>query len=134
MSALSETDWAATFRLNAVRVAAATVVMAVVVLILVIAGAHPRGESPLGFIFMPVVFLTVGSGMYWLFRALGKIGIPIMDAVAGFMKLVIVIFVVIGDPLVWFVRRFYPALVPVERFGFVNFVPFILVQRAPADA
>jgi hypothetical protein len=133
MSTLTETHWMGTLHLNLVRVLSATVTLAILYLLGrltgILSGPGWAHLSILNVIVLPAGLLMVGLAGILVFRFAGSMGVPFMDACAGLMSLVMIVFVAVGDPLIWIVRKYYPAIVPVEQFGIINPHAVMMVQR-----
>lgn len=118
-------QWVETLWLNCLRAAAAGIVWCIVFSIL-----QPQDirhwlilpiALPLGY---PVILLPIGL----LAAFLSQRGLPWL----GIVTLLFTLEVFPGDPLVFILHKVYPRLVPVQRFGFVNFrlVLFVLCDVA----
>lgn len=133
MSVLNDTHWQATLHLNAVRVVSATITLMILFLLGkvfgVLSGPHWAGVSIVDVLTIPAALLVVGLAIIGVCRVAGKMGVPMIDAVAGIMSLVMIVFIAVGDPLIWVVRKYYPGLVPVQEFKFVNPNAVIMVNK-----
>ena len=133
MSTLTQTHWASTLHLNGVRIASATVTLVVLYLLGLLIGLvghdSAQGMSLLNVVLLPAALLIVGSAILLIFRLAGGLGVPYMDGCAGLMALVMTVFIAVGDPLIWVLRKFYPAIVPVEKFSFINPHAVVMVQK-----
>jgi hypothetical protein len=134
MSIFSETHWSSTFHLNAVRVLSATVTLVVLYLLGRVTGVVPAGHSPtlvaaLSLLVVPAGLLVFGMAAILTLKALASMGVPMMEGPAGLASLIVVLFIAIGDPLIWTLRKYYPAIVPVDEFRFVNPRALILVRK-----
>jgi hypothetical protein len=134
MGNLRDTHWIGTLHLNAVRVLSATATLILLYLIGRVTGIAGgpgwANVSILNVLTLPLALLIVGLSAIFLFRLAGSLGVPFMDSVAGLMALVMIVFIAVGDPLIWLVRKYYPAIVPVDQFGLLNPRAVIMVQRA----
>lgn len=133
MPILSDTQWGATLHLNVVRLISASITWGWVALIALAAGiihVMPGEATPvLGFMFAPAAMLFVGLTGILICKFIAAIGVPYVDLIGGMLSIVMVVFIVAGDPLIWGIRRFYPTIVPVERFNALNLQAVILVNK-----
>lgn len=133
MSALTETHWIETIHLNAVRVLSATVTLVVLYifgrLTGFLSGPGWANASILSVLIMPALLLMVGLAVIFVLRLAGSMGVPFMDGVAGLMSLMMIVFIAVGDPLIWIARKYYPPIVPVDQFGFINPHAVMMVQK-----
>lgn len=133
MSTLTETHWTGTLHLNVVRVISATVTLVVLYVLGrltgILSGPGWANVSLLNVVVLPATLLLIGLAIILVFRLADSMGVPFMDACAGLMSLMMIVFIAVGDPLIWFARKYYPTLVPVERFGFINPHAVMMVQR-----
>lgn len=128
MSALTDTYWFTTLHLNIARAVSATVTLVFLYLIGCLIGAFSVAEI-LGVFVIPLGLLCVGVAAILVFRAAGAVGVPFMKPIEGLLALMMIVFIAIGDPLLWLLRRWYPNIVPVHRFRILNFRAVILVQE-----
>lgn len=133
MSTLTNTHWIATLHLNGVRVLSATVTLVVLFLVGrltgILDGRQWANMSFVSILFTPAVLLVIGLAVILAFRLAGSMGVPMMEGPAGLMSLMMVVFIAIGDPLIWIVRKYYPAIVPAQSFNIINPQAVILVQK-----
>lgn len=133
MSILTDTHWVGTFHLNIVRVLSATVTLAVLYLLGrltgILSGPGWANVSLLDAFVMPAGLLIVGVLGILAFRLAGSMGVPFMLNVETLLALVMIVFIAVGDPLIWLVRKYYPAIVPVDRFNMINPRAIMLVQK-----
>jgi len=52
-----------------------------------------------------------------------------MEGPAGLISLVMIVFIAVRGHLIWIVRKYYPAIVPVQNFNIINPRAVILVQK-----
>lgn len=123
-------QWKPTAQLHLIRSVSAGLVWAVVLLLTV--GNANDGPPWWAMPFMLPVLYFVGTPFYLVIAkaaaAFGDMG----KAFAGFIILALAVGIVVGDPLVYLLAKQRPDLVPVERFGFVNFVAVMFVTPPPA--
>jgi hypothetical protein len=133
MGTLTGTHWIGTLHLNIVRVLSAAITLAVLFLIGrltgFLSGSQWANMSFVDILFMPAALLIVGLAVILVFRFAGSMGVPMMEGPAGLMSLLMVVFIAVGDPLIWIVRKYYPAIVPVQSFNIINPRAVILVQK-----
>ena len=110
----SEISWGSTLTLAIFRLLAASVVIGVPLSIM-------AGEA-LGLIMGPVV-LAMCVAAAFLGGILDKMGVPVIGITVlfGFVLL-------IGDPLLWFISKYKPGLLPVDNFGIFN-RPMVFVAK-----
>ncbi len=133
MSILTDTHWIETFYLNGVRVLSATITLVVLFLIGrltgVLSGSQWSNMPFVNILLMPAALLVIGLGVILAFRVAGSMGVPMMEGPAGLMSLIMIVFIAVGDPLIWIVRKYYPRIVPVRSFNIINPRAVILVQK-----
>lgn len=133
MSILTDTHWIETFHLNGVRVLSAAITLVVLLLVGrltgVLSGSQWSNMSFVNILFMPAALLVIGLGVILAFRLAGSMGVPMMEGPAGLMSLMMIVFIAVGDPLIWIVRKYYPRIVPVRSFNIINPRAVILVQK-----
>lgn len=134
MSGVTDTHWVSTLHLNVVRIVSATLTLVLLYILGrltgLLSGPGWANVSILDALVMPAALLVVGLGVIMVFRIAGSMGVPFMNGPAGLMSLVMIVFVAIGDPLIWIVRKYYPTIVPVGKFNFINPHAVMLVQRS----
>lgn len=117
-------QWQPTLQLHLVRSFSAGVVWAVVMLL------NGSGAEALGAPFLFPLMYFIGMPIY-LGLAKGAAAIMGPDgwgpAIVGFTTLIFAIGIVVGDPVVYFLDKKWPQLVPVETFKVVNFVVVLFV-------
>jgi len=120
--------WRATILHNLLRSLCAGIVWGTLMLVLLLGGADPAGAPPLGVVlFYPVVwplgylFVFLPAGL--VSGLLSRLGVPF----AGFISIAFSLFIVVGDPLVWMLKRIKPQLVPVEAPRFFEFSVIVFV-------
>jgi hypothetical protein len=133
MSKLKDTYWIPTLHLNVVRVLSATISLTLLFILGrltgILSGPTLANASILGVLIIPAALLTTGLAMILFCKVAGSMGLPMTGLVASVMSLAMVVFIAVGDPLIWIVRRYYPAIVPAQRFHIINPRAVILVQR-----
>lgn len=118
--------WKETIQVNLVRSVCAGIVYAIGILL---TGSYGEG-SPLLILLFPIAipifyfgfFLPIGL----ICRFLARIGVPFV----GIGTFVCSLFIVLGDPLVFFIHKLKKELVPMEKYGFFNFTIFIFVTKS----
>lgn len=121
-------QWGATLQVLLVRSVAAGIVWGVVSMCMGV-------KDPPGFalpLLFPLIFVPMLLGMVLLGKVvsavLGVIGLEAVGMfVFGCLSLIAMIFIIVGDPLVFFLRIQAPRLVPVEKFNFLNFTAIMFV-------
>lgn len=129
MSLLSETHWGATLHLNVARALSATLTLAVLYPIGRITGIVSPHADFFSVFVVPLGLLLFGLAGILAFRLAGSMGVPFMQPCEGLLALMMIIFIAVGDPLLWFARKYYPNIVPVKQFNIVNPRAVILVQK-----
>lgn len=136
MGILTEAHWIGTLHLNVVRVLSATITLMALYflgrLTGLLSGASWAHTSILNVLVIPAALLITGLAMILFCRLAGSMGLPMTDIVAGVMSVAMIVFIAIGDPLIWILRKHYPAIVPVDSFNIINPRAVILVQKAAA--
>jgi len=89
----------------------------------------PISPQSVEILVMPAALLVIGMAVILAFRLAGSMGVPMMEGRAGLMSLMMIVFIAVGDPLIWIVRKYYPAIVPVQSFNIINLRAVILVQK-----
>lgn len=119
-------QWKPTMQLHLIRSVSAGIVWAVVLFLTV--GNSNDGPPWWAMPFMLPLVYFVGTPFYLVIAkaaaAFGDMG----KAFGGFIILALAIGIVVGDPLVYILSQQRPDLVPVERFGFMNFVVVMFVH------
>lgn len=128
---MNQIDWLATLHLNAVRIIAASIVICVAALV---TQGIPEGQG-IGFVFGLLIGAPIAVAIFVLSgfavsKIAGWFGGSAGTLIAGAAALMGILIAVIGDPLIWAVRFFYPQIVPVERFNIINPHAVIAVYRA----
>jgi|CXWL01.1.fsa_nt_gi hypothetical protein len=129
-------QWGQTLWLNLLRPLVAGLVLTPIMLI----SDSNNIRYDLSLLAMPFVFAFVISILLLAFSIAAKIVTPFAraDGDAGMISGIILfaikvasfvftLLVIAGDPLVFGLYKLKPALVPVEKFSFMNFTPFIWV-------
>lgn len=119
--------------LNGIRVLSAAITLVVLYLVGrltgILSGPQWANMSFIQILFIPAVLLVIGLAVILVLRFAGSMGVPMMEGVAGLMSLMMIIFIAVGDPLIWIVRKYYPAIVPVRSFNIINPKAVLLVQK-----
>jgi hypothetical protein len=133
MSTFTDTYWLPTLHLNAVRALSAAITLTVLYVVGRLTGilSGPQWTNmPVGAILvMPAALLVIGVAVILIFRLAASMGVPMTGGLAFLMSLMMVVFIAIGDPLIWIVRKYYPAIVPSRSFHIINPKAVILVQK-----
>jgi hypothetical protein len=129
MSLLADTHWGATFHLNVARAVSATLTLMILYPIGRLTGFVSPETSFLSVFVIPLGLLLFGLAGILTFRLAGSLGVPFMQQCEGLLSLIMILFIAIGDPLIWVVRKYYPNLIPVNEFSIVNPRAVILVQK-----
>ena len=133
MSTLTDTHWIPTLHLNGVRVLSAAITLVVLYLVGrltgILSGPQWANISFVEILVMPAALLVIGLAVILAFRLAGSMGVPMMEGPAGLMSLMMLVFLAVGDPLIWIIRKYYPAIVPVQSFNIINPRAVILVQK-----
>lgn len=94
---------------------------------------EPRGLGDPPWFLMPVAFVIVYPVILVSFLILGKIvslfARGIGDLAFALMALMGGMALAVGDPLVYWLHKKKPGLVPVESFRFINLTMFLAVLR-----
>lgn len=134
---VTDLHFLATIHLNLVRVASATLTLLLLFIVGRIIGvlSGPGWSSvPIYKVLVfPAGLLLVGVSLVLFCRVIAPMNIPFAGLISGLMSLVMIVFIAVGDPLIWFVRRYYPSLVPVRDFSFVNPHAVMMVQRQDGE-
>ena len=113
----SEISWGSTILLALMRLASASLVVAILMIV-------TTGQmSPAAIIAAPMFLgMCVAAALTGAF--LDKMGVPIVGllVILGFA-------VILGDPLVWLLKKQKPDLVPVDSFGIFN-RPILFVAKS----
>jgi len=115
-------NWQATLKYNAFRAAGAGIVWCIFELMSG-AGLHALPmivAFPIGYF---IFLLPIGLITAWL----SGIGVPWV----GLVNFLFALMLVVGDPLVFILKKVKPALVPIDRPGFVNFKLVIFIINEP---
>lgn len=124
---IKKVQWGRTLGLNLLRAAAAGIVWGIVMLF---ATAGARAEGPPWFaipILLPVAYLVmlpcwfIAAKIVTLFGGgLGEMGVGLGSIFFG-------LGLAVGDPLVFTLHKVKPALVPTEKFNFINLALVLFV-------
>jgi hypothetical protein len=115
-------NWPATLKYNALRAAAAGIVWCIFQL-MAGAGVHALPTIiafPIGYF---IFLLPIGLVTAWL----SGMGVPWV----GLVNFLFALMLVVGDPLVFILKKMKPEFVPVEKTGFVNFKLVIFIIDEP---
>jgi len=115
-------QWKETLLLNAVRSIVAGIVWGVLIFAQGQQSSADALRMPLLF---PIAYFAALLPIGLLSMFLSNIGIPWVGLVSGFVALT----VVVADPLVFILHKIYPALAPVEKYGFFNFNAVIFITE-----
>lgn len=132
MSLLTDTHWVATLHINIVRVLSATITLAVLYPIGRMIGLVNSNADFLSVFVIPFGLLLFGLAGILFFRLAGSMGVPFMQPCEGLLALMMIVFIAVGDPLIWFARKYFPNIVPSKDFRIINPRAVILVQKEAA--
>lgn len=119
--------WLPTLVVNMERGFASGLVGAVVMLL--------GPESTAGVIVIPFMWMAIGPLFAFALHSVGRLAAAFGDigqALGGFISLVSLLLVAIGDPILWAISKIDPMLVPIERFGIFNRASILIAHQAPA--
>ena len=116
---MKNTQWGTTLIVNLIRAACAGIVWAVLMLFL-----QPKDAPIIQMLLLPVGYLIVLLPMSLICTGLSKVGVPFV----GWFPVMLSIILLPGDPPTYFLHKFKPQFVPVEKYNFVNFTTVILVK------
>lgn len=116
-----------TLQVNFFRGVAAGFVWMIVMLI-----AQPP-DMPVAMIFsypiiVPIALVTIIPILWGIFKMFISMGIPFM----GLGHLLIALFIVPGDPIIFLLHKAAPQLVPIETYPFMTWHPYIFVIKPVA--
>jgi hypothetical protein len=133
MSTLANTHWSGTIYLNVVRVISATITLVVIYLLGrltgIVSGPSWANVTIINAIFTPAVLLFIGVAVILTFRLAGSMGVPFMKGPEALMALMMIVFIAVGDPMIWVVRKYYPNVIPVQSFNIINLRAVMLVTK-----
>lgn len=132
MSLLTDTHWGATLHMNIVRVLSATLMLAVLYPIGRMIGLVSSTADFFSIFVIPFGLLLFGLAGILSFRLAGSMGVPFMQPCEGLLALMMIVFVAVGDPLIWFAKKYFPNIVPSKEFSIINPRAVILVQKETA--
>ena len=122
-------QWGRTLWLNLLRAFAAGVVWAIVMLIASFSNP-PSADAPpwyalpfilpIGYLFVLPMFLITAKIFVAFTGDIGELGVGLATILFGLA-------LAVGDPLVFTLHRLKPALVPTEKFNFLNFALVLYV-------
>lgn len=128
--------WGSTLWLNLLRAFAAGIVWGLGILVVTLTTGEPSATpwytvpfvAPFTYLLFVPIFLLAGKIFTTFVGGIGELAV-------GFFSFVLSLMIAVGDPLVFLLHRQVPHLVPVDRFGFMNFklVLFVL-DTEPAEA
>ena len=128
--------WGSTLWLNLLRAFAAGIVWGLGILVVNLTTGEPSATpwytvpfvAPFTYLLFVPIFLLTGKIFTTFVGGIGELAV-------GFFSFVLSLMIAVGDPLVFLLHRQAPHLVPVDRFGFMNFklVLFVL-DTEPAEA
>jgi hypothetical protein len=116
-SDLGKVHWGSTLRLAAARGFATGVVIGVVALF--------QGNA-MGLL-IPFFLAVVGLPLALFYHGVGMLFGMFIPLLGTFIMLAGSLLVCIGDPIVYFVNRQWPALLNIADLGFFNFRPLIMI-------
>jgi hypothetical protein len=121
---LKNTMWKETLWVNLLRGVAAGIVWMIVFLIL-----RPP-EMSIGMILsypiaLPIGFLIIMPIVSLFFKLLTSMGVPFM----GLGNYVIALIIIPGDPILFILHKVNTKFVPIEKYGFLTWNPFIWVVK-----
>lgn len=114
---LKYVDWKKTIQLNAMRAAAAGLIVGSLMAVVVVSMGTTLGERAVGLAFPLIyaVILPIGLPMYFAIAVvcgkLGELGVPFV----GWLPVFMAIMFAFGDPLIYLLHRSRPDLVPVDQ-------------------
>lgn len=126
-------QWGPTLLLQLMRSVSAGIVWTVILL------AAGLGSQAFQAIFMVPLYYLIGVPFVLLMiKAVGVIFGAIgfgwaVDLGYGFFTLILALGIMVGDPILFFLNKIKPGLLPVEKFNFLNFT-MILFVLDPAKA
>lgn len=132
MSLLTDTHWGATLHMNIVRVLSATIMLMVLYPIGRVIGLIGSNADLLSVFAIPFGLLLFGLAGILAFRLAGSMGVPFMQPCEGLLALMMIVFIAVGDPLIWFAKKYFPNIVPSKEFSIINPRAIILVQKEAA--
>lgn len=132
MSLLTDTHWGATLHMNIVRVLSATLMLAVLYPIGRMIGLVSSNVDLFSIFVIPFGLLLFGLAGILSFRLAGSMGVPFMQPCEGLLAVMMIVFVAVGDPLIWFAKKYFPNIVPSKEFSIINPRAVILVQKEVA--
>lgn len=118
---LKNVNWSSTLRYNTLRAAGAGVAWCIIALL---AGVKWQAFTMLLFpVFYYVSLLPFGLLAGWL-SGLGVPWIGLFAAIAALM-------ICVGDPLVFFLKKFRPEIVPIDKAPFLSLKTIIFILNDP---
>lgn len=116
---MKNTQWMPTLIVNLVRAACAGIVWAVLMLF------SKTTDAPIvQMLLLPMGYLLVLLPMSLISTGLSKLGVPFV----GWFPVMLSLILLPGDPPTYFLHKFKPQFVPVEKYNFLNFTTVILVK------
>ena len=122
---MSETDWKSTMSLNAERAVAAGIFWTIVMLIWSPPG-QPATESLKWLYQFPIMYLLGLVPLGLIAVKLHESGIEWAGIFTGFVSLLIVV----GDPIIYLIKKVLPNFVPVDSMKIFNRVLVLLVKKS----
>jgi len=125
---LKKIQWGRTLGLNLLRAFAAGVVWGIVMLFASAGSPDPNAPPwfampfflPFGYLFFLPCFLIAGKLVTMVGGGIGELAVGLGTIIFG-------LGIAVGDPLVFALHKLKPALVPTEKFSFINFAIVVFV-------
>jgi len=116
--------WGPTAQLNGIRVAIAAIVWFIILL----CAAEPVGDALFVLYVLPLAFFLFFMPAGLVCGYLASLDIPLV----GWGVFLTAFIVIVADPLVFILHKFYPKLIPVDKYSFINFkiVIFVLDDKS----
>jgi hypothetical protein len=139
---IKNVDWKSTLLVLVMRCISAGVVWAPIMLVLNLGSTMSTGEAfasaviaPVAILFMFIFFVPIWLVAFWIIGLimsiflddLGKLFFPFASACMA-------IFICVGDPILWLIKRSKPSFVPMEDFKFINFVSYIFIHNVQPES
>lgn len=125
---IKKVQWGRTLGLNLLRAAAAGVVWGIIMLFA--SGGSPAPDAPpwfalpfilpIGYLFVLPLFMLTAKIFVAFTGGIGELAVGLATIFFG-------LGLAVGDPLVFTLHRLKPALVPTEKFNFINFALILFV-------
>lgn len=111
--------WKSTLQVTVVRAIASGPVWFIIMLLT----GQSFPQALLMLVGFPIAYILFFMPLGMLCGFLSKMGLPIV----GLLTIAFSFMIVLADPIVYFIHKSNPKLVPVKEFGFFNFCMFIYV-------